>query len=86
VENALNNMVDNDNTEGAVLLLAIIGGDYGHEGEGNGSTMNEGMPNMEAHFNPFEKINILEQELTTSRALVEEYKAKVPRTYDLHHF
>jgi hypothetical protein len=39
--------------------------------------MDEGMPNMEAHFDLFVKITKLEQELAASRALVEKYKAKV---------
>jgi hypothetical protein len=47
--------------------------------------MDEGVPNMEAHINPFEKIIQLEQELATSRALVKEYKAKVEKLgNDLH--
>jgi hypothetical protein len=52
VENAFNDMVDNDNTEGPLFLPTIEGGDYGHKGEGSGPTMDEGMPNVEAHFVP----------------------------------
>jgi hypothetical protein len=77
VENAFNNMVDNDNVEGPYLLLATEGRDYGHEGDGNGPTMDEGMPKVEAPIDLFGKISELEVELPTSRALVEEYKAKV---------
>jgi hypothetical protein len=57
---ALNDIVEIDNTDGALLLPAIEWGDYGHEGEGNGSTMDEGMPNMEVYFDPFQKISELE--------------------------
>jgi hypothetical protein len=77
VENALNDMVDNDNTKKPYLLPAIEGGEYGYRKEGSGPTMDEGMPNMKADFDPFQKINGLEQELAASRALVEKYKAKV---------
>jgi hypothetical protein len=77
VENALNDMVDNDNTKKPYLLPAIEGGEYGYRKEGSGPTMDEGMPDMEAYTNPFEKIKKLEQQLATSRALVEEYKVKV---------
>jgi hypothetical protein len=60
------------------LLFPVIEGvHYQHEGEGSGPTMDEGMPDMEAYTNPFEKIKKLEQQLATSRALVEEYKVKV---------
>jgi hypothetical protein len=54
------------------------GGDHGHgeEGEGSGPTMDEGFPDMEVPWNPFDKIKELEQELATSKALVEEYKLK----------
>ena len=54
------------------------GGDHGHgeEGEGSGSTMDEGIPDMDIPCNPFEKIAELEQELATSKALIEEYKLK----------
>jgi hypothetical protein len=84
VENAFNDMVDNDNTEGPLFLPTIEGGDYGHKGEGSGPTMDEGMPNVEAHFVPIQKISKLEQELEASRTLVEEYKAKVGQLkYDL---
>jgi hypothetical protein len=38
--------------------------------------MDEGLPNTEAQYDPFQKIAELEQELATSRALMEEYKAK----------
>jgi hypothetical protein len=61
VENALINMVDNDNTEGALFLPAIEGIHYQHDGEDSGSTTDEGMPDMEAHINPFEMIKELEQ-------------------------
>jgi hypothetical protein len=69
LENTLNDMVDNDKEEVPYLLPAIEGEDYGYEGEGSGSTMNEGMPSTEAPMVPF---NI-------SRALVEEYKAKIEK-------
>jgi hypothetical protein len=39
--------------------------------------MDEGFPNMETQYNPFEKIAELEHELATSKALAEEYKLKV---------
>jgi hypothetical protein len=39
--------------------------------------MAEGFPNTEAQYDPFQKIAKLQQELVISRALVEEYKAKV---------
>jgi hypothetical protein len=72
-------MVDNETTEGPLLLPAIEGGDYGHgqEGVGSGPTMDDGLPNLQAHYDPFQKIAKLERELAISRALVEEYKAKV---------
>jgi hypothetical protein len=38
--------------------------------------MDEGFPDMEVPWNPFDKIVELEQELATSKALVEEYKLK----------
>jgi hypothetical protein len=38
--------------------------------------MDEGFPDMDVPCNPFEKIAELEQELATSKALVEEYKLK----------
>ena len=59
VENAFIDMVENDNTEGALLFPIIEGVHYQHEGEGNASTMDEVMPDMEAHTNPFEKIKKL---------------------------
>jgi hypothetical protein len=51
-------MVDNENTEGPLLLPAIEGGDYRHgqKGEGNGPTMDKDLPNTKAHFGPFQKI------------------------------
>jgi hypothetical protein len=39
--------------------------------------MDEGLPNTEAHYDHFQKITELEQELATSRAFVEKYMAKV---------
>jgi hypothetical protein len=44
--------------------------------ERKGRIVDEGFPDMEAQCNPFEKIAELEQELATSKALVEEYKLK----------
>jgi hypothetical protein len=78
VYNTLTEMVANEPTEEPLLLQAIEGGDHGHgeEGEGSGPTMDEGFPDMEDPCNPFEKIVELEQELATSKALVEEYKLK----------
>jgi hypothetical protein len=78
VYNTLTEMVANEPTEKPLLLQAIEEGDYGHgeEGEDSGPTMDEGFPDMEVPCNPFEKIAELEQELVTSKALVEEYKLK----------
>jgi hypothetical protein len=78
VHNTLTKMVSNETTEEPLLLEATKGEDYGHgeEGESSGPTMDEGFPDMEAPCNPFEKIAELEQELATSKALVEEYKLK----------
>ena len=56
VENTLIDIIDNQGMEGTNLLSDIQGGDYGHEEEDCGSTMNEGMPNMEAPMDPFRKI------------------------------
>jgi hypothetical protein len=56
LENTLNDMVDNDKEEVPYLLPAIEGEDYGYEGEGSGSTMNEGMPSTEAPMDPFQHI------------------------------
>ena len=77
VGNALVDMVGNEAMEGANLLLAIEGGDYGHKGDDNRPTIDEGMPNIDAFIDPFGKISKLEVELAASRALVEEYKAKI---------
>jgi hypothetical protein len=46
----LTKMVANETTEEPLLLEATEGEDYGHgeEGEGSGSTMDEGFPDMEA--------------------------------------
>jgi hypothetical protein len=77
VENALIDMVGNEDMEGANLFPTIEGGDYGHKEDGNGPTMDEGMPNIDAFIDPFGKISKLEAELAASRALVEEYKAKI---------
>jgi hypothetical protein len=43
-------MVANETTEEPLLLEATEGEDYGYgeEGEGSGSTMDEGFPDMEA--------------------------------------
>jgi hypothetical protein len=41
--------------------------------------MDNGLPNTEAQCDLFQKIPKLEQELATSKAIVEEYKAKVER-------
>jgi hypothetical protein len=78
VHNTLTEMVANEPIEEPLLLQAIEGGDHGHreEGEGSGPTMDEGFPDMEVPWNPFDKIVELEQELATSKALVEEYKLK----------
>jgi hypothetical protein len=78
VHNTLTEMVANEPTEEPLLLQAIEEGDHGQgeEGEGSGPTMDEGFPDMEVPCNPFEKIAQLEQELATSKALVEEYKLK----------
>jgi hypothetical protein len=78
VHNTLIEMVANEPIEEPLLLQAIEGGDHGHgeEGEGSGPTMDEGFPDMDVPCNPFEKIAELEQELATSKALVEEYKSK----------
>jgi hypothetical protein len=78
VYNTLTEMVANEPTKEPLLLQAIKGGDHGHgeEGEGSGPTMDEGFSDMEVPCNPFEKIVELEQELATSKALVEKYKLK----------
>jgi hypothetical protein len=39
--------------------------------------MDEGLLNMEAQYDPFQKIIELEQELATLGVLVKKYKAKV---------
>jgi hypothetical protein len=78
VHNTFTEMVANEHTEEPLLLQAIEGGDHGHgeEGEDSGPTMDEGFPDIEVPCNPFEKIAELQQELATSKALVEEYKLK----------
>jgi hypothetical protein len=81
VHNTFNYMVDNESMEGPLLLATVEGGDDGQwkEGEGSGPTMDEGLPNMEVQYDLFQKIAELKRELATSRAFVEEYKAKVER-------
>jgi hypothetical protein len=78
VHNTLIEMVASESIEEPLLHQAIEGGDHGHgeEGEDSGPTMDEGFPDMEVLWNPFDKIAELEQELATSKALVEEYKLK----------
>jgi hypothetical protein len=78
VHNTLIEMVANEPIEEPLPHQAIEGGDHGHgeEEEGSGPTMDEGFPDMEVPWNPFDKIAELEQELATSKALVEEYKLK----------
>jgi hypothetical protein len=79
VYNTLTEMVANETIEEPLLLQATEEEDYGHgeEGEGSGPTMDEGFLNMEAQYNPFEKIVELEQELATLKVLMELYKLKV---------
>jgi hypothetical protein len=62
VYNTLTKMVANETTEEPLLLQGTKGEDYGHgeEGDGSGPTLDEGFPNMEAPYNPFEKIAELE--------------------------
>ena len=79
VYNTLTKMVANETTEEPLLFQGTKGDDYGHGKEGNvsGPTMDEGFPNMEAPYNPFEKIAELEQELATLKALVEQYELRL---------
>ena len=79
LENTLNDMVDNDKEEVPYLLPAIEGEDYGYEGEGSRSTMNEVMSSTEAPMDPFQHIKELEVELAASKALVQDYRAKIEK-------
>ena len=62
VHNTLIEMVANEPIEEPLLHQAIEEGDYGHgkEGEDSGSTMDEGILDMDVRCNPFEKIAELE--------------------------
>jgi hypothetical protein len=79
LENTLNDMVDNENVEVPYFFLAIEEVEFGYKEEDSGSTMDEGMPSTEAPMDPFQQIMKLEAELAASKALVEEYKAKVAK-------
>ena len=39
--------------------------------------MGEALPNMEAHFDHFQRIAKLEEDMASIRALMEDFKAKV---------
>jgi hypothetical protein len=62
VHNTLIEMVANEPIDEPLLHQAIEGGDHGHgeEEEGSGPTMDEGFPDMEVPWNPFDKIAELE--------------------------
>jgi hypothetical protein len=64
VQNTFTDMVDNETMEGPLLLPALVGGgggySQGQEGEGSRPTMDEGLPNTQAHYDPFQKIAKLE--------------------------
>lgn len=62
MEIALNKIVNNDDMEVPYLLPAIEG-DYRHEEEGSGFTMDGGMINVEAPVEPFGGIIQLEAKL-----------------------
>jgi hypothetical protein len=64
--------VDNKDMEVPYLLPTI-------DREGSGPTMDDGIQKMEALRDLFEKIIKLRAQLATSRALVEEYKAKIEK-------
>jgi hypothetical protein len=55
------------------------GGDYRKEQdvESSGPAMDEALPNTEVHFDPFQRIAKLEEDLASTRALMEDFKAKV---------
>src|SRR5579875_3438125 len=63
------------------LTKQARGGNQGHweEGEGSGPTMDEGIPNMEIPYNPFEEIGKLQQELATLKAIIEEKNLEIQR-------
>jgi hypothetical protein len=79
LKSTLNDMLDNEDVEVPYFLLAIEGGDYGHNGEDTMPTMDEGVSNMEAFKDPFGRIMELKAELATSRILVENYKAHIEK-------
>jgi uncharacterized coiled-coil protein SlyX len=41
--------------------------------------MGEALPNTEAHFDPFQRITKLEEDLAFTKALMEDFKATVER-------
>jgi hypothetical protein len=54
-------------------------GDYREEQdvESSGPAMGEALPNIEAHFDPFQRIAKLEEDLASTKALMEDFKATV---------
>lgn len=79
VHNTLIDMVNNDTTKSLLPLPPNEGGDYQKEQDvgSSGPAMGEALPNTEAHFDRFQKIAKLEEDLVSTRALMEDFKAKV---------
>jgi hypothetical protein len=79
VHNTLINMVNNDTTESLLPLPPNEGGDYRKQQdiESRGPAMGKALPNTKAHFDPFQRIAKLEEDLASTKALMEDFKAKV---------
>jgi hypothetical protein len=79
VHNTLIDMVNNDTTESLLPLPPNEGGDFRKEQDVESSrpAMGKALPNTEAHFDPFQRIAKLEEDLASTRALMEDFKAKV---------
>jgi hypothetical protein len=77
VHNTLIDMVNNDTAETMLLLPPNEGPRKEQDVESSGPAMGEALPNMEAHFDPFQRITNLEEDLASTKALMEDFKAKV---------
>jgi hypothetical protein len=77
VHNTLIDMVNNDTTESLLLLPPNEGPRKEQDVESSGPAMGEALPNTEAHFDPFQRITKLEEDLASTKAFMEDFKAKV---------
>jgi hypothetical protein len=77
VHNTLIDMVNNDTTESLLLLPPNEGLRKEQDVKSNGPAMGKALPNTKAHFDPFQRITKLEEDLASTKALMEEFKAKV---------